>query len=62
MKITNAHRRKLCEMMYWAFLETRQLGWAGKAGQVADLEGESGQVRSEAEQGPRPPPAPRQLR
>lgn len=37
MKITEAHRRKLCELIYWAFLEMRQLGWAGEAKQVADL-------------------------
>lgn len=37
MRITDAHRRKLSEMMYWAFLETRQLGWARKSEQVADL-------------------------
>jgi len=30
-------RKKLCELMYWAFLEMRNLGWGGKAKQAADL-------------------------
>src|ERR1051325_6485709 len=34
---TDAQRRKLCEMMYYAFVEVRLLGWAGKAEQAADL-------------------------
>jgi hypothetical protein len=34
---TDAQRRKLCEMMHYAFLEMRLLGWAGKAEQAADL-------------------------
>jgi hypothetical protein len=30
-------QRKLSEMIYYAFLEIRLLGWAGKAEQAADL-------------------------
>src|SRR5438874_1001108 len=30
-------REALCDMMYWAFLETRILGWSGRAAQAADL-------------------------
>lgn len=37
MQITDAQRRKLCEMMYFAFLEIRLLGLSGKAAQAADL-------------------------
>jgi hypothetical protein len=35
--LTDAQRRKLSEMMYWAFLEMRLLGWSNKAQQAADL-------------------------
>lgn len=35
--LTDEERRKLCEMMYRAFLEIRILGWNGKAGQAAAL-------------------------
>ena len=35
--MTEAQRRKLCEMMHYAFVELRLLGWAGKAEQAADL-------------------------
>ncbi len=34
---TEQQRRRLCEMMAWAFLEIRMLGWAGHAQQAADL-------------------------
>jgi len=37
MQITDAQRKKLGEMMYFAFLEIRLLGWAGKSEQAADL-------------------------
>jgi hypothetical protein len=37
MRITDAHRRKLCEMIYWAFVEIRLLGSTGNAEQAADL-------------------------
>jgi hypothetical protein len=37
MRITETHRRKLCEMMSFAFAELRRLGRAGKSEQVADL-------------------------
>lgn len=35
--LTDAQRRKLCEMMYAAFVEMRMLGWEGKSEQAADL-------------------------
>ena len=35
--LTDEQRKKLCEMMYHAFIDMRLLGWAGKAEQVADL-------------------------
>ena len=35
--LTDAQRRKLCEMMYHAFVDLRLLGWAGKPEQAADL-------------------------
>ena len=35
--MTDAQRKKLSEMMYWAFLEIRLLGSGGKAQQAADL-------------------------
>ena len=35
--LTDAQRRKLCEMMYAAFLEIRTLGGSGKAEQAGDL-------------------------
>jgi hypothetical protein len=34
---TDAQRKKLCEMMHYAFIEMRLLGWGGKAEQAADL-------------------------
>jgi hypothetical protein len=34
---TDTQRRRLCEMMHWAFVELRNLGWSGKAEQAADL-------------------------
>ena len=34
---TDAQRRKLCELLHHAIVEIRLLGWAGKAGQAADL-------------------------
>ena len=37
MRITDDQRQKLCELMYWAFLEIRMLGSTGKAEQAADL-------------------------
>jgi len=37
MRITDAHRKKLSEMMHWAFVEIRLLGSTGKAEQAADL-------------------------
>jgi hypothetical protein len=37
MRFSDAQRDKLCEMMYFAFLEIRALGWAGKSEQAADL-------------------------
>jgi len=37
MRITDSHREKLCEMIYFAFVEIRQLGSTGKAEQAADL-------------------------
>ena len=37
MRITDDHRRKLCDLMHYAFVEIRLLGWAGKAEQAADL-------------------------
>jgi hypothetical protein len=37
MRITDAQRKKLCELIYSALLEIRQLGWDGKSGQAADL-------------------------
>lgn len=35
--LTDAQRRELCEMMHYAFVEMRLLGWGGKAEQAADL-------------------------
>jgi hypothetical protein len=37
MKITDAHRRKLGELLYFALAEIRSLGCAGKSQQAADL-------------------------
>ena len=37
MKLSDVHRKKLCELMHFAFLEIRLLGWAGKAEQAAEL-------------------------
>ncbi len=37
MRVTNAQRKKLCELMHFAFIEIRHLGWSGKAEQAADL-------------------------
>ncbi len=37
MRITDAHRRKLNEMLHFALIEMRQLGWAGKSEHAADL-------------------------
>jgi hypothetical protein len=37
MKINDSHRKQLCEMMYYAFLELRHLGSTGKSGQAHDL-------------------------
>jgi hypothetical protein len=37
MRITDAHRRKLCELIHFAFVEIRLLGSTGKAEQAADL-------------------------
>ena len=37
--ITDGQRRKLCEMMYHAFVDLRLLGWARKPQQVVDLAG-----------------------
>lgn len=37
LPLTDAQRRKLSEMMYWAFLEMRMLGHSGQAKQAADL-------------------------
>ncbi len=34
---TEEQRKKLCEMMHWAFLEMRQLGASGRAEQAGDL-------------------------
>lgn len=39
MKITDVQRQRLCELISFAFLEMRALGWAGKTGQAADLAG-----------------------
>jgi len=36
-QLSNEQRDKLCEMMYFAFLEIRSLGGQGKAEQAADL-------------------------
>jgi hypothetical protein len=35
--LTDAQREKLCELIYWAFVEVRLLGWGGKPDQAADL-------------------------
>lgn len=35
--LTDGQRQKLCEMMHYAFIELRLLGWAGKSQQAADL-------------------------
>jgi hypothetical protein len=35
--LTDAQRRRLCEMMHYAFVEMRLLGWGGKAEQAAEL-------------------------
>ena len=37
MQITDVQRKKLCELMAFAFLEIRKLGWDGKSEQAADL-------------------------
>jgi hypothetical protein len=37
MQITDDHRKKLCELVHWAFVEIRLLGSTGKAEQAADL-------------------------
>ncbi len=37
MRLNDAQRRKLGEMMHYAFIEMRLLGWSGKAEQAADL-------------------------
>jgi hypothetical protein len=37
MRVTDAHRKKLCELMHFAFVEIRQLGLAGKSEQAGDL-------------------------
>lgn len=34
---TEPQRQRLCEMMTWAFVEIRMLGWNGHAQQAADL-------------------------
>jgi hypothetical protein len=34
---TDAQRRSLCDMLYYALLEMRLLGWEGKSAQAADL-------------------------
>ena len=37
MRITDGQRIKLCELLYYALLDIRQLGWGGKAAQAAAL-------------------------
>lgn len=37
MRLSDAQRDKLCEMMYFAFLEIRLLAQTGKATQAGDL-------------------------
>ena len=37
MRITEAQRKKLCELTYFALVDIRTLGWEGKAEQAADL-------------------------
>ena len=37
MKITDEHRKKLCELIHYALVEMRTLGWSGKSQQAADL-------------------------
>jgi hypothetical protein len=37
MRITDSHRKKLCDMIHFAFVEIRLLGSTGKAEQAADL-------------------------
>src|SRR5215510_8245439 len=34
---TESERQQLCEMLHFALLEIRMLGWNGKASQAADL-------------------------
>lgn len=35
--LNEGQQKKLCEMMHYAFIEVRLLGWAGKSEQAADL-------------------------
>jgi hypothetical protein len=37
MQITDAHRKTLSEMIHFALVEIRLLGWGGKSEQAADL-------------------------
>jgi len=37
VKITDQHRKRLCQLLRDALIEMRMLGWSSKSPQVADL-------------------------